>query len=492
MKRLFYPAFVIIIGLLTAQIVFSILVYRSNTSLHQNLTVIQNFGYLTVPNEQIIPSLMQIGPAFFGGIFFSLTAGTGFTLLAFLLTTTFCFFQKTKKQVVTISLIFYIFLGVCLNLNGSNIPITVCFLVISAVVILLTLGISCDHGSKNIFLYFVSHAVFISLIIAMWIPKISPDIFIEMRDNLLLVNPLGKKINTFYYQYTLYPAETFKSLDQKLIKSCRLNTTDDKLNQQIKEKLLSQDYLTINTTEPVNLEIDTHGDQMTFFSKGIRIFKCRIDDFLNHPKDILKTVSDHSDNFKFFRKFTFFSLIIAAPLMIYVLAHTFFMGLLFCIKSDGAKSLTASLMVLCLSILFVLPLYKEKSHVISEHEIKKYLKSDDWRKRMSALKYISDKNISFDHFSGTKLMIDSPWIPERYWLAKSMSNSRTKASYNILRKLLNDPHPNVVCMAMYSLGKRDKSVAVPEILQRIKSSDHWYVQWYAYNALKRLGWNQKG
>jgi len=45
-------------------------------------------------------------------------------------------------------------------------------------------------------------------------------------------------------------------------------------------------------------------------------------------------------------------------------------------------------------------------------------------------------------------------------------------------------------MAFQALGQRGDSRAVKEILKRIESSDHWYTQWYAYKALKALGWKQ--
>jgi HEAT repeat protein len=46
-------------------------------------------------------------------------------------------------------------------------------------------------------------------------------------------------------------------------------------------------------------------------------------------------------------------------------------------------------------------------------------------------------------------------------------------------------------MAFYGLGQRGDWRAVSEILKRIKTSDHWYNQWYAYKALRALGWKQK-
>jgi len=51
-------------------------------------------------------------------------------------------------------------------------------------------------------------------------------------------------------------------------------------------------------------------------------------------------------------------------------------------------------------------------------------------------------------------------------------------------------HANVVSMAFYALGQRGDRQAIKEILTRIETSKHWYNQWYAYRALRRLGWKQ--
>ena len=55
---------------------------------------------------------------------------------------------------------------------------------------------------------------------------------------------------------------------------------------------------------------------------------------------------------------------------------------------------------------------------------------------------------------------------------------------------LDDPNTNVVCMAYESLGRRGKAEVLDVILQRVYSSDKWYEQFYAYRALKVLGWRQ--
>jgi HEAT repeat protein len=55
---------------------------------------------------------------------------------------------------------------------------------------------------------------------------------------------------------------------------------------------------------------------------------------------------------------------------------------------------------------------------------------------------------------------------------------------------LDDPCPNVVSMAFYALGQRGDKRAIKEIIKKIQMSDDWYNQWYAYKALRNLGWKQ--
>ena len=85
----------------------------------------------------------------------------------------------------------------------------------------------------------------------------------------------------------------------------------------------------------------------------------------------------------------------------------------------------------------------------------------------------------------------NPRIPVRYWLARSLARSSGSRTYAVLMKLMDDPQPIVVCQALYSLGRRKEAQSIRNVLNKINQSDHWYVQWYGYNALKALGWRQK-
>jgi len=108
------------------------------------------------------------------------------------------------------------------------------------------------------------------------------------------------------------------------------------------------------------------------------------------------------------------------------------------------------------------------------------------------LKLIEKQGMEVSDFKAYRSMLASPHIAVRYWLARSLGVSRKPETYEDLLGLLDDPHPNVVSMAFYALGRRGNTRAISIILDNIDTSDHWYSQWYAYRALRRLGWKQTG
>ena len=81
-------------------------------------------------------------------------------------------------------------------------------------------------------------------------------------------------------------------------------------------------------------------------------------------------------------------------------------------------------------------------------------------------------------------------IPVRYWLARSLGVGKHPDDEASLITLMQDSHPNVVCQALYSIGKRKFQKATAKLLATIEVSGHWYVQLYTYNALRKLGWKQ--
>jgi hypothetical protein len=106
------------------------------------------------------------------------------------------------------------------------------------------------------------------------------------------------------------------------------------------------------------------------------------------------------------------------------------------------------------------------------------------------LRTIVEKRLEINDYPGYRQSLTSPHVPERYWLTKALGQSRAPETRGHILSLLDDPHPNVVSMAFQAAGKRGHKDWIPEIIERILASHHWYNQWYAYRALKALGWHQ--
>jgi HEAT repeat protein len=106
------------------------------------------------------------------------------------------------------------------------------------------------------------------------------------------------------------------------------------------------------------------------------------------------------------------------------------------------------------------------------------------------LKFIDKNGLEVKQFQAYPELLGSACVAERYWFVRTLANSRKPETYKDLLGFLNDTHPNVVSMALYGLGKRGNKEAIGTIMQLIKTSDDWYDQWYAYRALRALGWRQ--
>ena len=83
-KRLYtlYPFSALLLGLILAQMLATVHVYLSNTSLYDSLTAIKDAGYLAVPNPQVMDRLHKFKPAFCGGLFFTFSIGAGISFLS--------------------------------------------------------------------------------------------------------------------------------------------------------------------------------------------------------------------------------------------------------------------------------------------------------------------------------------------------------------------------------------------------------------------------
>jgi len=491
MSRCLYATKVLLLGLFVAQVLATIQVYLSNIALYHTLTIIGDAGYLVVPNERIMPRLQEFGPAFLGGLFFSLSVGAGLSLASFALA--WIWDRIFRRNRLFLALFCLLWAGVIVALNCRDLCLMASsyFLIIPPLAWFATIRCMPLPAKHRVWEKGLIHCIPIALLALVWSSQMDKGLFTGIRDHLLLSNPIGKRVNDFYYTYTLYPAEVFKSLDQRMLKTCTFESVkESSVVSHLERGLLKHDYLIVPTDKAISLDIIEGDNELLFLNKGKVIVRATVQDFVSRAGNILKDFSARSDPYALFRKLTFFSLLIGFPIALYVLFHAFFCIVLFLFFDSNTSLVGASLACLLIGVALLVQVHRGSGIRIETRGLNAALKSDRWQERVAALKFIADKGLEIARFPGYQEIRNSPYVPERCWLARSLGASRKDETYRDLLAFLDDPHPIVVSMAFYALGQRGDRRAITEIKQRIESSGDWYNQWYAYKALKALGWKQ--
>lgn len=220
--------------------------------------------------------------------------------------------------------------------------------------------------------------------------------------------------------------------------------------------------------------------------------------FLKSPRETLQAFSRGVDRYGPFRRVTFLSLMAVSGVFVYLILYlpSYFLARLFgrVVQGRFRKPVWVSVMaaVLCIGIGIAVftATSPEKPPELPPELLKNLLASADPEDRVDALRYLHARKIDIAPFEIYQEMANSPHLQERYWLARVLGFSRSSKTYQTNLDLLRDPQINVAYMAYLALGRRGDRRAVAEILERLKSEDRWYVQLYAYKALRRLGWRQ--
>ena len=523
MKTKYSTIFILLCGLAACEFVSMIHVYLSNQEILCNMKKLSEISYLIVPNKHIFPLLDSIKTCIYGGLFFTLTLGIGISLLSLFLLLTlnkintkdnyeFTLLKKIKilnsnnftvskkKCYIVFLIIFWVSLILITNINGFN--FSSFYLLFIPLSIIISFKIFNKNKNKIIFFDRINIIPigFIFFVILIIIPDIS---FINIRDYILLSNKHLEKISDFYYKYTLFPSEAFKPMELKLINTYSIN--DDYSKSQnydtIKKRLIKRlerlDYFLIQDIKN-NLNITIDDNNIIFHFHDKIILKTDYKEFFKDSQKILKKVSNITDRHFFLRYLTFLSLIFGLPLFTYLIIYIF---LFFCSELIFLKLLKikfsikyqfiviSSLMViLSLLIISIFPDNDEKN--ITKDKINSDLKSKNLIKRVNALKNILKNKYDISNFIEYENLLNTDNTAEKYWLVRSFGISSNYKTYEKIFNFINDKSIIVRCQSLHALSKRGLRSSINKIIPIIQESKEWYVQLYAYKALKRLGWNQ--
>ena len=479
-------------GLVTAQTIASVQVMTSNLALYQKMSAIVRAGYLTVPGPGILPSLKTVLPAVYGGLFFTLSIGIGISILSLACTWLVKHTLPNKIPLTILSVMLWLAGLVALNWHGLVLFPSLYVVLIPMVVGLLYWKLGPDRRDRNDYLKLLVHLLVIFLLAGVWWTQKNDALFVNIRDQLLLSNRPGISINDFYYRYTLYPAEAFRGLHQMLLKTYHLAITNSDLDRnRLIRKLERANYLLIDDDEaPADVIIRVDSNRIRLSVNRQESMEWDTRDFLKHPRKHLSELSKRNDVYLHFRKATSMGLLFGFPLMLYWLLNTLLIAV-FSLFLNGLRTSFASTIgcgLLGIGLLLAMP--PAIQGPLKAERLADMLASQDTRIITAALQQIEVQKSDLSQFNITEKLTQHPAIAVRYWLARGFSVSSNPQDEADLMTLLQDPHPNVVCQAIYSLGKRKFSHATPALLDIITASDHWYIQLYAYGALRKLGWTQ--
>jgi hypothetical protein len=236
--------------------------------------------------------------------------------------------------------------------------------------------------------------------------------------------------------------------------------------------------------------VASSGGGMQLVSAAGRRLEVTAGELWTHPDQVLRSFSDATDRFVPLRRMTLVGLFLGFPILLFVSVYGLMRLLARFVMGSTQASLTASGICLVIGILLFLPMLNAHPINITPKNIDVALAADQWPPRVAALRYIARHKLEIAAHPGYGHLLTSPLVVERYWLARAMARSRVEETFTRLLPLIHDPHPNVICQAFYALGEMGRRTAIGPIKQRLVALDHWYAQWYAYRALRKLGWRQ--
>jgi hypothetical protein len=376
-----------------------------------------------------------------------------------------------------------------MNSRGFDLWLSLYALIIPAPVFLITrrlLSASAQALPKR---FWAWRGLPLLLLALGWATQYDRGLFIDLRDHLLMSNAAGRTVSEFYYRNTLYAAEVFKPLDQRLIRTVAWPQIDPP-SAVVRRELIRHDYLPVALEGDADLSLRMQGDRLTFSRNGHILLETPINRFLADPAGVMANVSARADPWPVFRTFTFYGVLLAFPVALYCLLFAGLRGVFGLLGRDSRADLFSALACLLIGLGILAYFHSSRQPPPRSEEIGTAMASESWQTRVAALREIAHLGLDVGAYPEYAAILRSPHPQERYWLAQTLAIGANPAASAGLAVLLEDPSLNVRTQAVEAIARRRDRAAAPAILSRLKTSQDWYFQLYAYRALRALGWNQ--
>ncbi|MDO8941923.1 MAG: HEAT repeat domain-containing protein [Desulfobacterales bacterium] len=487
--RATFPAAELLIGMGLAQAIATLQVYASNHRLFNQMATVAAAGFMPVPNPEVLPGLLSLGTAMAGGLLFTLSVGAG---LAFLSTAAAWGWDgraPRSRLAAAVPVGLQAALLLLMNSRGFDPWVSLYFIIIPPAVFWVTRRSLARRERPPDRWYVLWRVLPIVLLALAWSTQYDRSLFIDLRDHLLMSNTAGRSVSSFYYRYTLYPAELFKPLDQRLVRTVAWPDVDPP-PPEVRQTLIRNDYLPVAAAGDADISLRMEGERMLFTRKGQTVLDTTTTRFLADPRRAMAEISTQTDRWPFFRTFTFYGVLLAFPMALYCLLFAGLRMLTGFVAGDRRADVLCAAACLLIGLGTLAFFHSSRPPPPRADEMIAALGSAFWQTRVAALRETRARQLDVCTHPAYTAMLRSPHPQERYWLARALATSPSPAASADLVLLLDDPHINVRTQAVEALAQRWDRGAVREILKRLQTSQDWYFQLYAYRALRTLGWNQ--
>jgi hypothetical protein len=298
--RAVFPAGELLLGMGLAQALASLQVHLSNLRLLSEMAAVAAAGFQPVPNLHVMPLLAGMAAAFGGGVYFTLSVGAGLSILTAAAGALAADGSSRRGRTLAAAALLWIAALSAINANGFNLWASLYIVVIPPPVFALAWG--CLHREQPAWKpLLLTRVLPVALLALGWSTQYDPHLFTDLRDHLLISNPAGERVNSFYYRYTLYPAEAFKSRRQKQLNAVRIAAgPDDSHRMPVAQALIRNDWLPVAAAAALVIVIDAEEGRLRFSENGRQLADASIERFLAGPRAVLDQVSDLSDRWGLF------------------------------------------------------------------------------------------------------------------------------------------------------------------------------------------------
>lgn len=488
LQQALFPALELLAGLSLAQAVAFLQVHLSNRELLAGLEAAAGAGYLPVPNRNLFAELASWRSAFHGGLFFTLSAGAALALGGAFAGA----FAAAWR--VRLSPFLFAWAGLILFLNAAGVTLfpTLYALLVPPVSFALARRGFREGGRAAWREVFLTRLLPIAVLALCWVSQYDRGLFTAIRDRLLLSNPVGQAVHDYYYRWTLYPAEAFKSPAQKQIRTAWLRLDPAAAEgAALAAALAACDVLPLPGPEGALFEAEAAAGRLRFLRAGRLLAETTVGSFLERPEPVLEEAFRAADRLHPFRRFVFLAVLAGFPIALYVLAHAL-MGLPAALVFPASRRAGRISAAACLALaglvfaFFVAAGGEEKPTPAAAAGIAGLPPS----RQAGVLGALLGRGREVTALPGWETLARSPDPRVRRLLARGLGASRSPEAPRVLEALLADPQLSVRTAAIEALALHGGPSAREALLAVLSRSHTWYDQFYAYRALRSLGWKQ--